>query len=847
MSARMLSTRLLGPIAAIGLIAAINLPAGAAQAASNQDAVTCPTVNPATGQVTPGWANGVDWAGCDLAGADLEYAELSNAELAGANFTGADFQNADLSGSDLTDADLSGAKLEATNLSGTILAGATLTNASSGGVIGPVASLPPDWSVVDGFLVGPAANLTYANLLGSDLTGVDLSGANLTNANVKQTTLSGVNLTGATLTGIESGDVTGTPAALPANWSLIDGYLIGAGADLSSADLIGADLAGLDLDGADLAGADFSSANLTDADLSGATLTEANLGGADLTGATLTGTQQPSGITGTPAALPANWTLQSGFLFGPGVGLPGANLYKFDLSSLDLAGADLSNADLLDVNLTGADMENADLSSAELNGAAMANADLSNADLSEALLEDNSLADANLSGANLTDAALQEADLAGINLTGATLTGIATSIDYGTPAELPADWMYQGGYLIGPGARLSDAVLTGLQLTGADLAGASLVGVSAEHVNLTNANLTAADFQSGDLSFANLSGANLSGASLSYTNLSYANLTNANLDDAGYTGGTFAGVLWDNTTCPDGSNSNDHVNGCFTALGTPLPEAAPVVTSGTVGRDGWYTSAVTVTWNWSDPTGTINTSDCTKSSTSSGEGALTLSASCANTDGTVGSASYLVAVDTTRPQVTLTGLKSGARYAVGAVPVAGCKTSESVSGLATAATLQPTSGTSGLGEHTVMCAGAVSTAGLTAKQVHVSYSVLYGFAGFQSPKAGSTIAKSAHHFTVLFRLVSATGATLGGTTAARLGSKREVRVTLSGPGVKAVDATCRWLRASDRFRCSVPIPAAAKTGKSRKYSLTAEENLGWGFVAAPAVGGTASQETVHFK
>jgi len=63
-----------------------------------------------------------------------------------------------------------------------------------------------------------------------------------------------------------SGGISDTPSALPTGWSLVDGYLIGPGADLANAILANANLAGANLSGADLSDADFSGA-----DVSGAT------------------------------------------------------------------------------------------------------------------------------------------------------------------------------------------------------------------------------------------------------------------------------------------------------------------------------------------------------------------------------------------------------------------------------------------------------------------------------------------------------------------------------------------------------------------------------------------------
>jgi uncharacterized protein YjbI with pentapeptide repeats/lysophospholipase L1-like esterase len=60
-----------------------------------------------------------------------------------------------------------------------------------------------------------------------------------------------------------------------------------------------------------------------------------------------------------------------------------------------------------------------------------------------------------------------------------------------------------------------------------------------------------------DLSNADLSDADLSGANLSYANLSYADLIGADLSYA-----DLYGVLWHDTICPDGTNSDDNGYTC---------------------------------------------------------------------------------------------------------------------------------------------------------------------------------------------------------------------------------------------------------------------------------------------
>ena len=96
--------------------------------------------------------------------------------------------------------------------------------------------------------------------------------------------------------------------------------------------------------------------------------------------------------------------------------------------------------------------------------------------------------------------------------------------------------------------------------------------------------------------------------------------------------------------------------GCFSIVGastdTTPPVAAPAQTPA-ANVNGWNNTDVTVNWNWTDSGSGINPGRCTMSSTSSGEGAMTLKATCEDFARNLGRASYAVKVDKTLPFVKI--------------------------------------------------------------------------------------------------------------------------------------------------------------------------------------------------
>jgi uncharacterized protein YjbI with pentapeptide repeats len=668
------------------------------------------------------------------------------------------------------------------------------------------------------------ANLTSANLgatkISADATDADFSDANLSGSDLTAATISGAIMGTATITGIRTFNTKGVPASLPSGWEDIDLTILGPTARAADVILEGADLAGLDLDQADLSGADLEDTNLAGTDLSSASLDAV----------------QSGGVTGTPS-LPSGWVLAGGYLVGPNADLNGADLAGADLAGMNLSVTDLSAANLDGTNLTGTDLDSANLSQANLTQANLTNGSAKQANLKGAIL-----GGAIVTGLNLTDADLETADLAGGDLDGAILTGIESGSITGT-AVLPSGWLLYNGYLVGASADLSGASLSGLSFSGADLHGTNFSGA-----DLSSADLSSASLAGSDLSTADLTDANLDSADLTSASLNSADLTGANLDSATVTGTDFTNVTWLNTTCPDDSDSNAHDNGCFTALDTTPPVAHPWLASGGTQVNGWFNAPVTVFWGWTDA-GQLPAATCTAHTETKTSGSLTLTASCTDLAGNSASASYSLKVDTTRPAVKVTGVRSGEHYVIGQVPAAGCATAELVSGLSADASVSVSSGGSGgVGPFTATCAGAVSFAGLPQKApVQAMYTVGYGFGGYASPAAGSSVPVSSRHFTAAFRLVSANGKPISAAAGGHLAFGRDVRVILTGPGIRPVTAICGLSGRKKQFTCAIAIPAGVRTGKSHKYTITAEENVGTKFYVVPAVGSARNPETIHFS
>jgi uncharacterized protein YjbI with pentapeptide repeats len=235
---------------------------------------------------------------------------------------------------------------------------------------------------------------------------------------------------------------------------------------------------------------------------------------------------------------------------------PGQFVAGFDESGLvcgtppNGGGGPEVGADCVPLNLVpGADLHNCDLS-----GAYLINADLAHANMAEAILDHANLSGANLTLADLSNATAVFADLSGANLSGINLSNADLNNANLTDADLSPvvnqDGSETPAFL--EGANLSFANMSTVNLIAAYLPNANLLGAE-----LVGANLFGATLDDAILSFAVLNSADLRGAHLVRAKMLGADASNATLHGADMRDAIVNSIVWANTTCPDGTNSDD--------------------------------------------------------------------------------------------------------------------------------------------------------------------------------------------------------------------------------------------------------------------------------------------------
>jgi hypothetical protein len=158
--------------------------------------------------------------------------------------------------------------------------------------------------------------------------------------------------------------------------------------------------------------------------------------------------------------------------------------------------------------------------------------------------------------------------------------------------------------------------------------------------------------------------------------------------------------------------------------------SASLSAAGAQGNGGWYIGDVTITTSGTDSVSNPVTCTPVQSQTTDTAGAA-FNGSCTNEAGlSMNAAPTTIRRDATAPVVTVTGVINGATYSLGAVPVAGCSTTDATSGVATSAVLSLSGGP--VGSVIATCSGAEDNAG-NFGQASVTFNVAYNWTGFFQP------------------------------------------------------------------------------------------------------------------
>lgn len=213
------------------------------------------------------------------------------------------------------------------------------------------------------------------------------------------------------------------------------------------------------------------------------------------------------------------------------------------------AGLNWRNCDFHGGNFTGQYMTSGNLTNANFALAAFQEARLNASNLTGANLSGTNFSNADLRLVNVTNANLSGATLVGVNLTG--LIGLSQAQLDSIATEGPASNV-DGCGTGGTGPRLDSVIFGAVNLSGFDLTRVFMPNSKLRASNLSGANLTSARINGVDFRDANLASASLGCADLRYANLEGANLTGTDLST----------VSWENTKCPDGTNSDANGDTC---------------------------------------------------------------------------------------------------------------------------------------------------------------------------------------------------------------------------------------------------------------------------------------------
>lgn len=385
-----------------------------------------------------------------LTNSTFDYASMVATNCNGANFSSSSFVQTNMSSSTLTSVNFTGCTFYSTDIAGSNLSNSTLTNLYSSGVATNVnTQLPSGYTIssTGGYILGPninfssrtytstsdfgsktltginfssstltsnnmsSSNFSQSNFTGTNLGNVNFSSSNLTNCTFTNAYLYYTNFTGATMTGVTSGGITTTAGlTLPSGYQIRNGYIIGAGVNVSGANLRSVNLASTNL----------SNVNFSSVDLSGATLTNSTLSGASFSGTTAASFFGV--ISGGITANPAPTGLPSTIVFGGG----------YFISS----GSSATNG-----NFTGIDFTSKTFNTVNFTGSTFTSVAFNNATITSCNFTNTILNNASFNGSNLTGSSLYGATIdASTNLRNATLNSLQSGRINGVTTLLPANY-----------------------------------------------------------------------------------------------------------------------------------------------------------------------------------------------------------------------------------------------------------------------------------------------------------------------------------------------------------------------------------------------------------------------
>lgn len=525
----------------------------------------------------------IDFSGVDLTGTSFDGMSLENVNFSAANLTGATFRNATLKNVDFSYADISYVNFSTTKMSD-IVSQCTFTAKMRPPVF------PEGWKYVKedfhkggfvvarGILVGPGSDLSGKNLTGLDLSKVNLESANLSGVSSGQVLKVAVG-------GRKSFVVGDSQTELPEGYGIRGGVLIGPDVDLSHVQLKNVDLSGLSLIGARFEGlvtenirgdvsldestkllngylvapgVNLSKVRLGVGDLTGVDLSESNLSEADLTGVTLDGVRS-NGVIGEPA-LPVNWLIAGGIIFGPTADLShsvfDATLpQRFSLDKIDLGKTKLDGSNIVGFRGTpivpsgwsvvkmsfAAKNRNALIGPMSSLGYGLASNFPPTAQLPTGYVrlngsiigphldgtELNGLVGGEIDGVDFTDSTLRNIDFSQTIIRNAKGEGVRVSLT--SPVRWPAGWGVLNETLVGPNADLSHQHLVEMDLSGIDLLNANLSMVRGRGLKFNQKTRLPVGWgimngvlmgPEADITDAYIAGVNLNGIDLSNANLS---------------------------------------------------------------------------------------------------------------------------------------------------------------------------------------------------------------------------------------------------------------------------------------------------------------------------------------